>query len=214
MKRSTAKISWFLFAFFAIVIGVYPLLYAFLAYVGVEEGIRASKTAELISNTIWNIGFYTHISFGGLALLVGWIQFSKRFRNANLKRHRFIGKIYMIAVLFSGIAGFYIAFNATGGIFSQIGFGSLALIWLFTTARAFQSIKKGNIKGHEMFMIYSYAACFAAVTLRFWLPILTLAFGDFVQAYRVVAWLSWVPNMFFAYFFIKRKGLSFKKVIS
>jgi len=204
----TKKIAWFVFAFLAIVISLYPFLYAYLAYAGVEEGIRASKTAELLANLVWNTGFYTHITFGGIALFVGWIQFSKKFRNANLKRHRLIGKIYMIAVLLSGIAGLYIAFYATGGLVAQIGFGMLAIIWLYTTAKAYQSIKNGDVKRHEVFIIYSYAACFAAVTLRLWLPGLVAAFGDFNTGYRIVAWLCWVPNLIFAFYWTRRKGLN------
>jgi hypothetical protein len=48
-------------------------------------------------------------------------------------------------------------------------------------------------------MVYSFAACFALVALRIWLPLLTVAFdGTFVPAYRTVAWLCWAPNMAFA----------------
>jgi len=47
-----------------------------------------------------------------------------------------------------------------------------------------------------------------AVTLRLWLPLLTIALGAFIPAYRIVAWLCWVPNMVFAYFWVKNKGLS------
>lgn len=204
----TKKITWFLFAFLAIGIGLYPLLYGYLAYIGVEEGIRSRKTAALLADVVWNTGFYTHITFGGIALLVGWVQFSKKFRNANLKRHRLIGRIYVIAALLSGLAGLFVSFYATGGVIAQIGFGLLGLIWLYTTAMAYQTIKKGDIKKHEAFMIYSFAACFAAVTLRIWLPLLTTGLGDFVKAYRIVAWLCWVPNIIFAFYWVRRKGLS------
>jgi len=53
-------------------------------------------------------------------------------------------------------------------------------------------------------MIYSYAACFAAVTLRIWLPFLTMAFHDFNTGYRIVAFLCWVPNMIVAWFIVQR----------
>lgn len=206
MNKLGNKIAWFFFAFFAIGVSLYPLLYGYLAYVGVDEALRARKTTELLANVIWNTGFYTHISFGGLALLVGWVQFSKRFRDVNLKRHRLIGKIYMVAVLIGGLAGFYIAFYATGGIVAQLGFGSLAIVWLYTTYMAYQTIKNGDIQKHKIFMTYSYATCFAAVTLRLWLPLLTLAFGDFIPAYRMVAWLCWVPNIIFAYYWVSKKN--------
>jgi hypothetical protein len=44
-------------------------------------------------------------------------------------------------------------------------------------------------------MIRSYALTFAAVTLRIWLPLGQVLHFDFVEAYRVIAWLCWVPNL-------------------
>jgi hypothetical protein len=72
---------------------------------------------------------------------------------------------------------------------------------------AYKAIKKGDLELHQGLMIYSYAACFAAVTLRIWMPVLSLLFHDFLTAYRIVAWLCWIPNMFFAFFWVRRKGL-------
>ncbi|MBT8263989.1 MAG: DUF2306 domain-containing protein [Eudoraea sp.] len=204
MKNTTNWFAWIVFAVLAIAIGLYPLTYFILDR---EFGLLASKSDVLLSNVIWNIGFYGHILFGGLALLVGWIQFNKKFRNTNLKRHRIIGKIYMIAVLISGTCGIYIGFYATGGIISSIGFISLGVVWLYTTIKAYLAIRSKDVQLHQGFMIYSYAACFAAVTLRIWLPMLTFAFGDFTIAYRIVAWLCWVPNIIFAFFWVRRRGL-------
>jgi uncharacterized membrane protein len=172
-----------------------------------EFGLLASKSEELLSNVPWNIGFYGHILFGGLALLIGWLQFSKKLRNANIQRHRTIGKVYIVSALISGTCAIYIALYATGGIISSLGFMSLGVLWLFTTTKAYSAIKKRDLQLHQGFMIYSYAACFAAVTLRIWLPLLTFAFGDFVTAYRIVAWLCWVPNIIFAFFWVRRRGL-------
>jgi hypothetical protein len=71
--------------------------------------------------------------------------------------------------------------------------------WLF--------IYQKDIPSHEKWMIFSFAACFAAVTLRLWLPALTTAFkGDFLTAYRIVAWLCWMPNMLFAVWRVRRLG--------
>jgi len=204
MKNTTNRFAWFVFAVMAVAIGLYPLSYFVLDR---EFGLLASKSDALLSNVLWNIGFYGHILLGGLALLVGWIQFSKKFRNANLKRHRIIGKIYMIAALISGTCGIYIGFYATGGIITSLGFISLGVVWLYTTIKAYLAIRSNDLQLHQGFMIYSYAACFAAVTLRIWLPMLTFVFGDFTIAYRIVAWLCWVPNLIFAYFWVRRRGL-------
>ncbi len=201
----TNKVAWFVFGFMAIGVGLYPLTYVFADG---EIGLRLSKSKELLANLLWNIGFFGHICFGGLALMVGWIQFSKRFRNTNLNRHRFIGKIYVGAVVISGICGVGIAFYATGGLIAKSGFLGLGIVWLYFTIMAYRAIRAGDIDKHRVYMIYSYAACFGAVTLRIWLPLLTIAFGSFLPAYRTVAWLAWVPNMVFAYFWVRRKGLS------
>lgn len=203
--NKTNKVAWFVFGFLAIGVGLYPLMYVFADG---EIGLRLSKSKDLLDDLLWNIGFYGHICFGGLALMVGWIQFSKRFRNANLKRHRLIGKIYVGAVAISGICGVFIAFYATGGPVAQIGFFCLGIVWLYFTGNAYMAIKVRDVDKHQVYMIYSYAACLAAVTLRIWLPLLTIAFGSFIPAYRVVAWLCWVPNMVFAFFWVSRKGLS------
>ena len=204
MKNTTNKVSWFVFVVLAVAVGLYPLIYFF---VDREFGLLASKSDELLTNTLWNIGFYGHILLGGLALLIGWIQFSKKLRNANLKMHRNVGKLYIISAVISGICGIYIAFNATGGIIASLGFIALGIFWLFTTLRAYIAVRNKDISLHKGFMIYSYAACFAAVTLRIWLPILNIVFDDFEVAYRIVAWLCWVPNLIFAFFWVRKRGM-------
>lgn len=195
------KASWILISIMATLIGMYPLIY-FL--VDRRFGLLASKSAELLSDTVWNIAFYGHILLGGLALLIGWLQFSSKLRKRRMHTHRTIGKTYVIAVLISGFCGLYIAIHATGGMVSILGFFSLGVIWLSTTILGFKAIKNGNVALHQKFMIYSYAACFAAVTLRIWLPLLTSLIGEFIGAYRIVAWLCWVPNIIVAYFIVKQ----------
>lgn len=204
MKNKTNKVSWFVFVALAILVGLYPLTYF---VVDREFGLLASKSDELLADTLWNIGFYGHIVLGGLALLIGWAQFSKKLRKANLKMHRNVGKLYIIAAVISGLCAIYIALYATGGLISTLGFGLLGIFWLYTTLRAYIAVRNKDISLHKGFMIYSYAACFAAVTLRIWLPILNIVFDDFEVAYRIVSWLCWVPNIIFAFFWIKKRGL-------
>jgi hypothetical protein len=198
------KVAWVVFVFLAIGIGLYPLVYLFASD---DFGLLMNKSNELLASVLWKTAFYGHISFGGLALLVGWSQFVKKWRMQHLKWHRNIGKIYVVSALISGLCGVYLGFFATGGLVSSLGFISLGVIWLFTTSRAYIAVKNKDLSLHQGMMIYSYAACFAAVTLRIWLPFLTIVFGEFLLAYKIVAWLCWVPNMVFAYFWVKRKGL-------
>lgn len=210
------KAIWITFAVFCISISLCPLMYILVDwnfFIDNNAGFLSTKTQDLLSSTVWKLAFYGHIIFGGISLMIGWTQFSKKWRIQNVAMHRTIGKIYIICVLISGICGVGIGIVATGGIIPQLGFVSLGVIWLSTTVLAFIAIKKGQILCHTNFMIYSYAACFAAVTLRIWLPLLTMTFQDFIIAYRIVAWLCWVPNIIVAYFIVsKNKKLELAKI--
>jgi uncharacterized membrane protein len=203
MKKIINKTSRWVFNCLCILIGLYPVIYFLIDR---RFGLLASKSQELLSHQMWNFGFYGHIVLGGIALLIGWTQFSATLRTQRKGLHRIIGKIYIIAVLISGTCGIYIAQYATGGVSNVVGFTLNGIIWLITTVLAYQAIRNGKVKAHEGFMVYSYAVCFSAVTLRIWLPILIFIAGEFELAYLIVGWLSWVPNLIVAYFIVDRKN--------
>ena len=202
MKPKT--LLWIPFALAAVGIGFYPLIYYVVDMHG--KGLWSGKTPELLASTAWHTAFYMHISFGGIALLTGWTQFSQKLRDRYLNTHRLVGKIYVGSVMVSSIAGFYIALFASGGITSILGFGGLALCWLFTVIMAYTSIIKRRFKEHENWMIRNYALTFAAVTLRIYLPLSKMAHIDFITAYRVISWICWVPNLLVAEIIISKSG--------
>ena len=195
------KVTWILVAILAMSIGLYPFI--FLIVDMKSNGLLSGKSQELLASSFYNIAFYTHIFLGGLALFIGWMQFSKKWRSKKLKQHRIIGKVYLLAVLFSGIFGLYIAYHATGTVYTKLGFALLAIAWLLTSTKAYTTIRQKNIIQHQKWMIRSYALTFAAVTLRIYLPLLQ-QFLDFGEAYAIVAWLCWVPNLVFAEILVTR----------
>ncbi|WP_347922864.1 DUF2306 domain-containing protein [Pontimicrobium sp. SW4] len=196
------KLIWIIFGSLCVLISLYPIQYLLADK---PIALLLSKPTELLRSNVYNIFFYSHITLGGIALLIGWLQFSKKLRSKNIKLHRIIGKVYIASVLISGPAGLYIAFFATGGLLPQLGFSIGVLLWIIITYLGFSKIRKGHIEAHRKFMMYSYAGTFGAVTLRLWLPFLIFIFGEFIMAYKIVAWLSWIPNMIVVYFILKRK---------
>lgn len=196
---------WAIFALLAIGVGLYPIIYLLI---NARFGLLSSKSDELLQSQLWNIAFYQHIFLGGVALLTGWSQFNERLRAHNLSIHRTLGKVYVVVCLLSGSAGLYLAFYATGGWVAGLGFGGLAVSWLVSTSTAYFSIRNKEIDKHQQWMIRSYALTFAAVTLRVYLPLSQIAQIDFIDAYRVIAWLCWVPNLFIAEWIIKRLNRS------
>jgi uncharacterized membrane protein len=195
------KLKWILFAFLSIGVGLYPIIYWLIQ---TKFGLLFTKSDELLANQVWNVAFYQHIFFGGIALLIGWLQFSATFRQRYLNIHRLIGKIYVAACLLSGSAALYLAIHATGGWIATLGFAMLGVAWIFSTTKAFLSIRQKQISKHQVWMIRSYALTWAAVMLRIYLPLSQIAQIEFIEAYRVIAWLCWVPNLLVAEWIIKR----------
>lgn len=159
------------------------------------------------------IPFFAHISGGIVALVLGPVQFWLASRPRLLSRHRYIGRVYLIAILVGGCGGLYMATIAFGGLPARLGFGMLALIWLTTAGLAFATIRKGNVERHREWMLRNYALTFGAVTLRLWLPLFD-HLVPFEQAYVAVSWFAWVPNLLLvdAYIEFSRRRLSSKAI--
>jgi uncharacterized membrane protein len=198
------NILWPIFIFFSVGVGIYPFLY-FIA--DLSGGLLSAKDVTILNSQVWNFAFYTHIITGGISLLTGWSQFSKKIRSKNISLHRILGKIYLLAVLMSGLTGLYIAIHANGGPIAQFGFGTLSVLWLYTGWRAYSAIKSKNIEQHQNWMIRNYALSWAGVMLRIWLPLFQFALGlEFIIAYQIISWLCWVPNLIVAQQLIKSKS--------
>jgi uncharacterized membrane protein len=164
---------------------------------------------DVVHSLAWRLSFYIHITGGALALATGPFQFIPAIRKHNLKLHKLLGRVYVIAILFIGApAGLYMAFFANGGPVAGLGFTILCLLWVTTTYKAVIYARNHQIKEHRQWMIRSFALTFAAVTLRLWVPILSHGFDvDYETTIIVTAWLSWVPNILVAEFIINKKKL-------
>jgi len=137
-----------------------------------------------------------HVAASAVALLLGPTQFLARFRRPGRAQiHRWLGRAYLAGVAVGGVSGLRMAFLAYGGWIARIGFVSLACAWLYTGYHALATIRRGEIQAHRRWMTRNYSLTFAAVTLRLWLGVAIATDLDFENAYRVVAWLAWVPNL-------------------
>ena len=144
--------------------------------------------------------FYAHIFGAGTILIAGFLQFSKRVR-ANKELHRILGKIYVFGVLFFAAPGAYLMtffIHRGPGVF--ISFLLQNTLWVTFTLLAFIYIKNRRIDAHIMMMRRSYALAFAAVTLRFYIWVLTVFWHGVVfnNNYVIIALLSWIPNLLVA----------------
>lgn len=151
------------------------------------------------------MAFWSHLGGSWLALAAGPLQLNGRLRSRAIGLHRWLGRAYVIAVLVGGTGGLVLALFSSEGIATHLGFGVLAVAWLFCTIQGYRAIRGGDDITHRAWMIRSFALTFAAVTLRIILP-LELASGvPFPIAYRIVSWACWVPNLIVAEWFVRER---------
>src|SRR5690349_2105261 len=147
----------------------------------------------------------THIIASMLAILIGPFQYLPGLRKGRwLKVHRWLGRTYLLSVLFGGLSGLYMAQFAHGGIITELGFGTLAVLWLYSGTRAYRHIRNKDLEAHRQWMIRNYALTFAGVMLRVWVPLSVGMGADFTTAYIIIGWACWVPNLFVAEWIIRR----------
>jgi|SRR5215467_13678103 len=147
-----------------------------------------------------------HVIGGSAALLSGPWQFSRRLRTRNLSLHRWIGRIYLLAVALGSLGGLGLAFFSEGGAVTHFGFGTLAVLWFFTGCMAYRYVTAGQIAKHREWMIRNFSLSLAAVTLRQYLPfMLFVMHWPFLRAYVPISWLCWVPNLILAEWIIRRR---------
>jgi uncharacterized membrane protein len=152
---------------------------------------------------------YLHVFTGILALPAGFTQFSGWMRRRYPLVHRRLGKFYVGAILFAAApSGFYIGLFANGGLLSQVSFCVLALLWIYSTARAWQTARAGKFGAHRAWMYRSFALTLSAITLRAWKWALVAFFHPHpMDVYRLVAWLGWTVNLLVAEYIIYQKRL-------
>jgi uncharacterized membrane protein len=152
------------------------------------------------------VGITTHIAGSIIALIVGPLQFVPQLRKKRyLAIHRWLGRTYLIGVLFGSTAGFYMAWLSHGGLPTHLAFASLAVWWFATGLMAYRHIRARQIEAHRRWMIRNYATTFAAVTLRLWLLLLLFPLNmPFTEAYITVSWICWVWNIAVAEWLISR----------
>ena len=153
-------------------------------------------------------GIYTHVFFGGTALLLGPFQFRRSLLLKNRPRHRRLGQVYVISSAMIGVSGMYMAAYSYGGWITHVGFGLLGFGTFMTALKAYFHIRAHEVAPHRAWMIRNYALLFAAVMLRIDIPLMAFAMQEFDTPYRIASWLCWVPNLLWAEWYLRRSHRS------
>lgn len=167
-------------------------------------GIPSMGDPELMWATRRKLFGKLHILGSGFAMFCGPLQFLGGLRSRYPVAHRWIGRIYNVGIAVGGANAFKMSFAAACHPSGQVGFVVLASLWLVTCALGLVAVLQGDVEAHKHWMTRNYAATYAAVTLRFQLPVLMALGIPQYYAVAVTGWSSWVPNLLFAEWWITR----------
>jgi uncharacterized membrane protein YozB (DUF420 family) len=138
-----------------------------------------------------------HIIGGMIAILFGPFQFFTSIRIKYPRLHRNIGKVYLSAVLISGLCGAYLSVADSIIRKHAFAFGTgtfgLAMAWFITSGMALLAIKNRDIVQHKEWMIRSYVVTNGFVVFRLILYGL-MSIDNFLfknDLGGVSAWASW-----------------------
>jgi uncharacterized membrane protein len=160
---------------------------------------------DVLGNLFAKPWLAVHVAGAATALLVGCFQFVPAIRKRR-SVHRWLGRAYATGCIMGGLAGLRLAMGTTAGVFAGVGFGLLAVCWIYATTQAWRFARERRFDEHRAWMIRSFAMTFAAVTLRLYLPIAPMLGYDFMDGYRLTAWVSWIPNLILVELWMRRRA--------
>ncbi|PLR99053.1 DUF2306 domain-containing protein [Bacillus sp. T33-2] len=170
------------------------------------EKFISRKDQILTNESLWVLMIRTHITLAIVSLITGPLGVITAIRVKSVNFHRWNGRIYVLSILLNFIPGIYVAFFATGGWLSTIGFLILNTLWLGTTILGYLYIKKRKMILHSQWIIRSFFLSFSNMMIYI---IVTIAHNlmnfPYGNSYMVAVWLCWIINLLFAELIIRTR---------
>lgn len=145
-----------------------------------------------------------HALSGGAAMLLALASVGTFRWPMSIEAHRCLGFLYAGAALLSGVTGLWASRGVEGGLWAQSGFALAGLLWLATIAQGVWAGWQGRRLRHKRAVVRSAALLFAVVSLRLQMAVVEWLNLPPLTAYPVVAWTSWVPNLLWAEWRLRR----------
>jgi hypothetical protein len=148
---------------------------------------------ELYFSGSYHWAFYTHIAAGPIALVLGMILISERFRLKFPKWHRYLGRIQALNVLFLVTpSGLWMAYHAEAGPIAGLGFAALAVVTGMSVALGWRSAVKRRFTDHRRWMSRCFLLLCSTVVLRLIAGLATVTGVQATWVDPLSAWASWL----------------------
>ena len=191
-----------------------------LSFIPVASGMfRLNQLTSGVAITPANARFFAsplpvvvHIVSSSLFAILGAFQFSTAFRRRWPRWHRVAGRLLVVAGLLVGLSGIWMALFYYP---RPVGDGDFlaALRLLFGSAmigsivRSFAAIRRGDVRGHQAWMMRGYA-----IGLGAGMQTLTLMIGEMIAgkpdelSRALLMGLAWVINLAVAEWIIRNRS--------
>lgn len=152
----------------------------------------------LPSEALWLGAVQVHVAAAAFALPACLALLSRHVVRSFPRVHRWLGR-GTAAVILAGLvpSGTYLAFFATGGAPSTVGFLLSAAIVAFTMVRAIQTARARLLREHRRFIAHVVAQLSVAGTSRALLILFHLTALDDEIAYVLALWVPIVLSLLF-----------------
>ena len=207
----------------ALIFGLYIFVFYFLSSIRGDIVQWNEVLPDLYSDDApaATVGIGIHFAAGSIILMLGCIQLIGRIRSAYPAIHRWLGRIYVVSALLTGVGGlvFIFAKGTVGGVMMDIGFTGYGVLTIIAAVAAVYFARRRDFVRHRAWAIRLFALAVGSWLYRmeygFWFLFTdglghTSTFdGPFDQ---VMDFFFYVPNLLVAEVFIGRRKIVSSKV--
>ena len=124
------------------------------------------------------------------------------------KLHTAFGKSYVLAIAFSAVTAYYLAYTTTVSWVFGLGLAGLATAWIVTTGLAVIAIRHRKLEQHKEWMIRSYVVTFGFVVFRMFVGATEAAdIGNLPERLTAASWICWSLPLLVTEAFIQGKKI-------
>lgn len=140
-----------------------------------------------------------HITAGGGALVLGPLQFWDRLRVRYVKLHRWVGVMYLLAILVSSTCALVLSVTTVYKVNWAYAFSAQVWVsvWIISTVIAYWAALKKKFVLHKEWMMRSYIVTLAFIVSGLALKyLLSIGFGSFEDISPSLFWMGWSVPLF------------------
>lgn len=148
--------------------------------------------------------FVVHALAGGLALVVGAVQFNGPILRAFPTFHRWAGRTYVVSIWMTSVGGLWSALFFDVPLGGRLALVALAVHWFAATTVAYRLARRRRIGAHRRWMIRSFALSLFFVTFPLWTAVLAASPLPDSVGYPVAVLVAWGLNVVLGETWIRR----------